>query len=73
MKFKLTRKFIDQLSILIEEDKPTKVLSLVNDLHFADIAEIFEEIEFKKSAYIYNLLDDENINKLVNAIYDVIS
>lgn len=59
MKFKLTRKFIDQLSILIEEDKPTKVLSLVNDLHFADIAEIFEEIEFKKSAYIYNLLDDE--------------
>ena len=59
MKFKLTRKFIDQLSILIEEDKPTKVLSLVNDLHFADIAEIFEEIEFKKSVYIYNLLDDE--------------
>lgn len=59
MKFKLTRKFIDQLSILIEEDKHTKVLSLVNDLHFADIAEIFEEIEFKKSAYIYNLLDDE--------------
>jgi magnesium transporter len=59
MKFNLTRKFIDQLSILIEEDKPKKVLGHVKELHCADIAEIFEKIEFKKSAYIYNLLDDE--------------
>lgn len=59
MKFILTRKFIDQLSICIDEDKPNKVIALVKDLHCADIAEIFEEIDFKKSIYIYNLLDDE--------------
>jgi magnesium transporter len=59
MKFNLTRKFIDQLSALIKEDKPNKVLGLVRDLHCADIAEIFEEIEFRQSAYIYNLLDDD--------------
>lgn len=59
MKFNLTREFINQLSILIDEDNPKKVLDHVKDLHSADIAEIFEEIEFKKTIYLYNLLDDE--------------
>jgi magnesium transporter len=59
MKFNLTREFINQLSILIEEDNPKQVLDHVKDLHSADIAEIFEEIEFKKTIYLYNLLDDE--------------
>ena len=59
MKFILTRKFVNQLSILISENKTKKVLELVSELHCADIAEIFEEIEFDKSVYLYKVLDDE--------------
>ena len=57
MKFILTRKFVNQLSILISENKTKKVLELVSELHCADIAEIFEEIEFDKSVYLYKILD----------------
>ena len=59
MKFILTRKFVNHLSILISENKTKKVLELVSELHCADIAEIFEEIEFDKSVYLYKVLDDE--------------
>jgi magnesium transporter len=59
MKFKLTREFLNRITSFIKEDNKEEVITLVNELHSADIAEIFEEIEFDKSVYIYKILDDE--------------
>ena len=59
MPFELTREYIDELRQLIGDKEDEAVLDRLNDLHPADIAEIFMEIEPQESIYLYNLLDSE--------------
>lgn len=59
MQFELTREFIDELKELIEAKNDTLAMTRIKDLHPADIAEIFNELDPDESAFLYNLLDSE--------------
>jgi len=59
MPFELTRDYIDQLKELINGKEDTAALEMISELHPADIAEIFSELETEESIYLYNLLDSE--------------
>ena len=59
MAFELTREFIDELKELINTKDEGSALNKIEDLHPADIAEIFGELEPDESIYLYNLLDSE--------------
>ncbi|MGQ1890059.1 magnesium transporter [Thermophagus sp. OGC60D27] len=57
--FELTRKFVEELKTLIENQDKEAVSRILEDLHPADIAELFEEISIDEAKYIYFLLDDD--------------
>jgi len=59
MQFELTREFIDKLRIHIDNKEEVAALDMVKDLHPADIAEIYEEMEIEEAKYIHLLLDGE--------------
>jgi magnesium transporter len=59
MPFELTREYVDQLKEMINNKDDAQTLEMISELHPADIAEIFGELEHDESIYVYNLLDSE--------------
>ena len=57
--FELTRELIDQLQTLIEQKNEAALTEILNELHPADIGEIYEELSLDEAKYLYFLLDDE--------------
>ncbi|HBF87586.1 MAG TPA: magnesium transporter [Bacteroidales bacterium] len=59
MNFELTDDFLDQLRDVISTENKEKTLELIEKLHPADIAEMFDEISIDDAKYIYLLLEKE--------------
>jgi len=57
--FELTREFVEELKSLIENQDNEAVSGILEELHPADIAELFEELNIDEAKYIYFLLDDD--------------
>ncbi len=57
--FELTREYIDQLVVLIDEKDEKALVDILDDLHPADIAEIYGELSIEEAKYLYFLLDDD--------------
>jgi len=57
--FELTREYVEQLKVLIEQKDETALTGLLEELHPADIAEIYEELSLDEAKYLYFLLDDD--------------
>ncbi|MCG8701543.1 MAG: magnesium transporter [Bacteroidales bacterium] len=58
-KFELTREFVDELRELIKIEGSKAILNLVEDLHPADLAEVFEILSLEEARYIYLIIDKE--------------
>jgi len=59
MQFELTKEYIDSLKQALEQKDDRLVRELILDLHPADIAEIFDELDVDEAKYIYLNLDKE--------------
>ncbi len=59
MKFEITQELIQNISQFIEEGQDKQLKTVLNDLHFADIAEILEELKLEESTYLVKILDSE--------------
>ncbi len=59
MQFELTREYIENLKLLIEENHSEEVQKQMDELHPADIAEIMEDLNMEEAKFIYLLLEDE--------------
>ena len=59
MPFEITKEFIDQIATLIQQQDDKAILAILEDVHFADIAEILEDINFEEATYIIKLLDSD--------------
>ncbi len=59
MQFELTKSFLEELSLAIEERNSAAVQEMFLDMHPADIAEIFDKIPVEEASYIYRQLEDE--------------
>jgi len=59
MNFELTREYINELKALIESKEEVEVYRLIKDLHPADIADIYEELNIDEAQFIYYLLDSD--------------
>ncbi|MBN2166514.1 MAG: magnesium transporter [Marinilabiliaceae bacterium] len=66
--FELTREYIDNLKTLIEQKDETAISDLLNDLHPADIAEVYEELQLDEAKYIYFLLDDDKAADVITEL-----
>ncbi len=59
MQFELTREYIDNLKEIIEEQNEAKAIALMDELHPADIAEIYDELSVDEAKFLYLLLDGD--------------
>lgn len=66
--FELTREFIEQIRLLIEQKDEAALTELIKDLHPADIAEIYEELSIEEAKYLYFLIDDDTAADVLIAL-----
>ena len=59
MKFELTKEFLEQIKALISRQEETVIFERLKELHPADIADIFENLELEEARYVYSVLDEE--------------
>lgn len=60
MQFELTKEYIDQLHDHIEKSNEVEAFKMVKDLHPADIAEIYDELNVDEARFIHVMLDPED-------------
>ena len=59
MSIELTREYINELKSLIEKKEDRAALDMMEQLHPADIAGIYENLSLNEAIYLYLLLDPE--------------
>ena len=65
MPFEITNEYIQQIQQLIAEDNEDALLTLLEEVHYADIAEIIEEIEYPEAIYIIKLLESDVTSEII--------
>lgn len=63
--FKLSDELLEQVRQLIENNTNESLLELFSNFHYADIAEIIDELNFEESIYIFKLLDSEKTSEVL--------
>ena len=59
MEFKINNEFLSQLEELIKQNNAQEVKNLLHEVHYADMAEILEELDLQEAIYVFNSLDSE--------------
>lgn len=65
MEFKISRDFIAQIEQLISENREKELQDLLEDIHYADIAEIMGELDDSGAIYIFHILDSEKTAEIL--------
>ncbi|WP_298419263.1 magnesium transporter [uncultured Kordia sp.] len=68
--FKLSDELIAQVAQHIEQKKDSLLLELLEELHYADIAEIIDELNLNEATYIFKLLDSEKTSDVLTEVDD---
>ncbi|KJJ39656.1 magnesium transporter [Aequorivita vladivostokensis] len=59
MQFELTDEFIEQIEQYIANNDGDALKGLLDDFHFADVAELLQELNHEEATYLVKLLDSE--------------
>ena len=70
MQFKISKELLVQIEQLIHQKNDKELEVLLNDLHHADIAEIFDELEIEEAIYIFKILDSEITAEILTELED---
>ena len=70
MQFKISKELLAQIEQLIHAKNDSALEALLNDLHHADIAEIFEELDIAEATYIFKILDSEITAEILPELED---
>lgn len=70
MQFKISKELLAQIEQLIHNKKDQELIVLLNDLHHADIAEIFDELDIEEATYIFKILDSEITAEILPELED---
>lgn len=65
MSFEITKEYIQQIQQLVAEHKNDALLNLLEEVHYADIAEIIEELNTDESLYLIKLLDSDKTSDVI--------
>ena len=61
MSHELTKEFLQEIRLRVANDDATWLIEQVLHLHYADIAEILDELSNEEAKYIYYLAEDEDL------------
>lgn len=59
MEFKISNEFIQEIENLIAIKNQNEILRKLEDIHFADIAELMNELKGEDAGYLFKILDSE--------------
>jgi len=63
MQFKITTDLLEQIRDLIAQQDVSTLEKLLVDFHFADVAEIIDELSLEDAVFIVKLLDSEKTSE----------
>jgi magnesium transporter len=66
--FKLTDELLAEIEQLIEQQQDSRLLSMLEDVHYADVAEIANELEEEQATYIIKLLDSDKTSDVLTEL-----
>ena len=70
MQFKISKELLVQIEQYIYNKNDNELEILLNDLHHADIAEIFEELDTDQATYVFKILDSEKTAEILLELED---
>ncbi len=70
MNFELTKEYLDKLKTFIEKRNEKQALEMMQDLHPADIADIYENLDENEAKFLYLLLDKEQAADMLLELED---
>ena len=68
MAFEITTEFLEKLVGFIYENNDVAIKDLFEDVHFADVAEVLDEVNFDEAIYIIKLLDSEKTSEILTEL-----
>ena len=68
MAFEITDELLENLVGFIDKKNDSKIKNLFKDVHFADIAEVLDEVSFDEAIYIIKLLDSEKTSEILTEL-----
>ena len=68
--FKLTDELLAQIEELIENRKNAELVSLMQEVHYADVAEIANELSIDQATYLIKLLDSDKTSDVLTELDD---
>ncbi|MBT8236917.1 MAG: magnesium transporter, partial [Bacteroidia bacterium] len=68
--FKLTDELLEQIQDLITDHKDSNLVSLMEEIHYADVAEIANELNEDQAVYLIKLLDSDKTSDVLTELDD---
>jgi len=65
MSFEITSKLLANITSYIEVSNDKAIVALFEEMHYADIAEVLDELSFDNVVYIIKLLDSEKTSAVL--------
>lgn len=65
MEFKISRDFLAQIEQYVSENRENELVDLLEDIHYADIAEIMGELDDADAIYLFHILDSEKTSEIL--------
>lgn len=65
IQFQLTDELIEQVEQLVANNSDKELRLLLDDFHYADIAEILDELDLEEATYVIKLLDSETTSDIL--------
>ena len=66
--FKLTPELLADIILLVENQDNTKLVSLLEEVHYADIAEIVDELNTDQATYLIKLLESDKTSDILTEL-----
>ena len=68
--FKLTDELLEDIKTLISEHKNSELQTMLSEFHYADIAEIADELDVEEATYLIKLLDSEKTSDILAEMHE---
>lgn len=65
IQFQLTPEILEKVEVLIEEKRDQELHDYLSEFHYADIAEILDELYFEEATYVIKLLDSDTTSDIL--------
>ncbi|MFK5972531.1 MAG: magnesium transporter [Flavobacteriaceae bacterium] len=66
--FKLTHKLLTEIRQLIKNQQDSKLEALMSEVHYADVAEIANELNFEQATYLIKLLESDKTSDVLTEL-----